>query len=151
MQRLKIAARQEGLMGFNGGCLCEAVRYRIDRTHLNAMHCYCGMCRKAHGSAFSTHVVVRPEQLSWTRGEQELVAYQSSADGFREFCSSCGTHVLVHGQTGDGNLALPAGTLDGDPPLRIMGHMYTEALVNWFEIKDALPQYERWPPGYGPV
>ena len=137
-------------MSFNGGCLCQAIRYKIERTHLNAMHCYCGMCRKAHGSAYSTHIVIRPDQLNWISGRDDLVPYESSVAMYREFCSRCGTHILVHGQTGDDNFAIPAGTLDGDPPLTIMGHMYTEELVNWCEISDNLPKYDRWPPGYGP-
>lgn len=113
------------------------------------MHCYCAMCRKAHGSAFSTHVVMRGEQLRWTRGGELLTAYESSPGAYREFCPHCGTHLLVHGQTGDASVAVPAGTLDGDPPLSLLGHMYTESLVSWHQITDGLPRYQRWPPGYG--
>ncbi len=136
-------------MAFDGGCLCGACRYAIERKYLNAMHCYCEMCRKAHGTAYSTHVVVKPGQLRWTEGEERLVAYESSPGAFREFCGRCGTHLRVHGQTGDDTLAVPVGTVDGDPPVTILGHMYTEARVSWFEIHDDLPQYDRWPPGFG--
>ena len=58
-------------MPFVGGCLCERMRYEIDRKHLNAMHCHCQMCRKAHGAAFSTHVMLHPDQrvrLRTTKG-----------------------------------------------------------------------------------
>ena len=137
-------------MAFTGGCLCGAFRYTIERKHLNAMHCYCDMCRKAHGTAFSTHAVVPPTQLAWADPSRELSTYESSPGAFREFCPNCGTHLLIHGQSGDGNLAIPAGTLDGDPPLTILGHMYTSELVSWHPIADDLPQYETWPPGFGP-
>ena len=134
-------------MAFQGGCLCGAIRYQINRKYLNAMHCYCDMCRKAHGTAFSTHVIVKPSQLQWLAGE--LTAYESSASAFREFCPHCGTHVLVHGQTGDDTLAIPAGTLDGDPQLTILGHMFVGELVGWYQITDQLPQHEAWPAGFG--
>jgi hypothetical protein len=134
---------------FAGGCLCGANRYEIDRRHLNAMHCYCEMCRKAHGTAFSTHLIVRPGQLRWISGG-DLIPYESSPDAYREFCPTCGTHLVVHGQSGDDTLAIPAGTLDGKPPVTIIGHMYTGELVPWYRITDDLPQHERWPPGYGP-
>ncbi len=137
-------------MPYSGGCLCGEMLYEIDRKHLNAMNCYCDMCRKAHGTAFSTHVVVRPDQLRWTREQSELTPYESSPGAYREFCSGCGTHLLVHGQSGDDTLAIPAGTLDGDPPLTIIGHMYTRELVSWYTIDDDLPQYDEWPPGFGP-
>jgi ADP-ribosyl-[dinitrogen reductase] hydrolase len=106
------------------------------------------MCRKAHGTALSTHLILRPDQLTWDAGG-DLEAYESSAGAYRAFCPSCGTHLLVHGQSGDGTVAIPAGTLDGKPPVTILGHMYVEELVPWHAIVDDLPRYERWPPGYG--
>jgi hypothetical protein len=137
-------------MTYSGGCLCGAIRYEIGRKHLNAMHCYCGMCRKAHGTAFSTHLVVRPDQLRWLPGNTARVAHESSPGAFREFCPDCGTHVLVHGQTGDDTVAVPAGTLDGNPQVTIIGHMYTAERVGWHAITDELPQHPGWPPGFGP-
>ena len=137
-------------MGFEGGCLCGAVRYRVERRYLNAIHCYCSMCRKAHGTAFSTHTLMRPDQLNWLAGKETLVPYASSPGGVRAFCPQCGTHVVVHGQSGDGSYAVPVGTLDGDPALTVSGHMFTADRVNWFEIQDDLPQHEGWPAGSGP-
>lgn len=137
-------------MSFDGGCLCGAVRFRVGRRHLNAMHCYCGMCRKAHGTAFSTHAMARPDQLEWLAGRNTLVEFESSPGAVRAFCPGCGTHILVHGQSGDDSYAIPAGTLDGDPPLTLVGHMFTADMVSWMCIDDDLPQYEGWPPGFGP-
>ena len=137
-------------MTFTGGCLCGSIRYEIQRKHLNAIHCYCAMCRKAHGTAFSTHVITRPDQLVWAQGKELLKSYESSPNAYREFCERCGTHILVHGQTGDDTRAIPAGTLDGDPALTIVGHMCTENQVSWFTISDDLPQHPQWPPGLGP-
>lgn len=141
---------QHPIMTFTGGCLCGRHRYGIERKHLNAMHCYCDMCRKAHGTAFSTHMIVRPTQLRWDDPELTLTSYESSPNAYREFCGKCGTHLLVHGQSGDDTLAVPAGTLDGDPPLTIIGHMYVGELAGWYTIPDDLPQHETWPAGYGP-
>jgi hypothetical protein len=137
-------------MSFPGSCLCGEVSYEIDRKHLNAMHCYCQMCRKAHGTAFSTHAIARPDQVRWISGKSKLTSFESSPGAFREFCPDCGTHILVYGQSGDDTIAIPAGTLDGDPDLTIVGHMYIEECVSWYDISDDLPQYRRWPPGFGP-
>ena len=135
---------------FTGRCLCGLHRYEIHRRSLNAMHCYCKMCQRAHGTAFSTHVIVSPKQLTWQTEASKLQSRASSPDAYREFCGNCGTHLLIHGQAGDKTCAIPAGTLDGAPRLNILGHMYTEAKVSWHEISDDLPQYKQWPPGYGP-
>ena len=138
-------------MSFTGGCLCGEMRYEIRRKFLTAIHCYCAMCRKAHGTAYSTHVAARPDQFAWLQGSKLLTPFESSPGAYREFCRSCGTHLLVHGQTGDGTLAIPAGTLDGNPQLTIVGHMFTRDRVSWFQIMDDHPQYEEWPPGFGPA
>lgn len=128
-----------------GGCLCGAVRYAVSRSHLSAVHCYCGMCRKAHGGAFSTHVPMRAEQFRLTQGELQRVA--SSAQGLREYCGRCGSHILVHGQTADDSVAVPLGTFDGDPEVSITGHIFVKDKVSWYTIADDYPQFEAWPPG----
>ncbi len=128
-----------------GGCLCGAVRFVVDRSHLSDINCYCEMCRKAHGGAFSTHVPMRREQFTLVQGE--LAVYASSAEGRREFCPHCGTHILVHGQTADGSVAVPAGTFDGDPPVSVTSHIFVRDRVSWHAIGDDLPQFEGWPPG----
>ena len=128
-----------------GGCLCGQVRYQITRSHLSAIHCYCGMCRKAHGGAFSTHAPMRADQFQLTRGELKTAA--SSEQGVRAFCVDCGSHILVHGQTTDGSVAVPLGTIDGDPEVSVTGHIFVKDKVSWFEIADALPQFVGWPAG----
>ena len=132
-------------MSFAGGCLCGAVRFSVSRSHLAGVHCYCDMCRKAHGGAFSTHVTMRRDQFALTRGTLKM--YPSSTQGRREFCADCGSHILVHGQTADASVAVPAGCFDGDPPVHITAHIFVAECVSWYEINDSLPQHAGWPPG----
>lgn len=136
-------------MSFTGRCLCGAVRYQINRQHLNAMHCHCRMCQQVHGGAYSTHLVVRTEQLEWLAGRESLTAYESSKDAYREFCPGCGSQMLIHGQTGDATLAIPAGTLDGDPPLTELGHMFADESRSWATTNPDQPRHSGWPPGFG--
>lgn len=137
-------------MSFDGGCLCGAVRYRINRTHLNAMHCHCSMCQRVHGGAYSTHVVMRPDQLEWLAGRDQLIAYESSTNAYREFCPTCGSQILIHGQTDDGALSVPAGSLDGDPPLTQLGHIFAADALHWARPPDNLPRHLSWPPDFAP-
>ena len=44
------------LMAFDGRCVFGQVHYRLTRRFLNAAHCCCSICRRAHGTGFSTHV-----------------------------------------------------------------------------------------------
>ena len=130
---------------FTGGCLCGSIRYSIDRKYLNAFNCYCGMCRKAHGGAFSTHALTRQDQITFSPDITAMHTYESSPGAFREFCPHCGTHLLIHGQTDDGSYAVPAGTLDGDPALTLVAHIFVADKVGWYQITDSLPQHAQWP------
>ena len=132
-------------MIYPGGCLCGSVRFEVARSFLAGVNCYCEMCRKAHGGAYSTHVAMRRDQLQLMQGE--LAVYESSSSGRREFCPRCGSHVLVHGQTADDSVAVPAGCFDGHPPVAVVSHIFVADCVEWHVINDDLPQYDRWPPG----
>lgn len=131
---------------FTGGCLCGEVRYAIHRKFLNAIHCHCSMCQRVHGGAYSTHLVFRPDQLTWLSGHEQLTAFESSENAFREFCRTCGSQMLIYGQTGDGTLSIPAGTLDGDPPITLLGHMFVDDRLAWAQPDPALPEHKGWPP-----
>jgi hypothetical protein len=139
------------MMGFRGGCLCGGIQFEIERQRLNAMHCHCSMCRKAHGTAFSTHVVAKIEQIRWIAGRDLLATYPSSEQGYRQFCRRCGSQIVAADQAGPGIVGIPIGTLEGDPPVRMLGHMYTSSKTSWAVIADDLPQYPEWPPGAGPA
>ena len=41
-----------------GGCLCGAVRYRIDAAPVEALYCHRRMCRQAHGAALVAWLTV---------------------------------------------------------------------------------------------
>ncbi|MBP6480251.1 MAG: hypothetical protein KA310_05325 [Pseudomonadales bacterium] len=40
------------------------------------------------------------------------------------------------------------GSIDGDPGVRPGEHIFVESRAAWYEITDALPQFEEWPPGF---
>lgn len=138
-------------MAFRGGCLCGGIRFEIERDRLSAVHCHCSMCRKAHGTGFSTHVVAKSGELHWLAGQDLLATYRSSEHGYRQFCRRCGSQMVAGDQAGPGILGIPVGTLDGDPEVRIRSHMYTSARASWVVIADDLPRYAEWPPGSGPA
>lgn len=111
------------LMAFEGRCVFGQIHYRLTRRILNAAHCYCSICRRAHGTGFSTHVASRPDQLRFPTGT--LIDYESSPSAVRSFFPHCSRRTLIPGQSGGRDFAIPAGTLDG------------------------LPQHQGWPPGFG--
>jgi hypothetical protein len=108
------------------------------------------MCRKFHGAAFGTVVSAKREEFRWVKGRDLVARYRSSPGFERCFCRVCGSPVP--GDSGGGpQIFLPAGGIDDDPGLKPMAHIFVGSKAPWFEITDALPQFEEWPPGYEPT
>jgi hypothetical protein len=46
-------------------------------------------------------------------------------------------------------VVVPAGSLDGDPGAREVAHIFVGSKAPWYEMVDALPRFEEYPPGQG--
>jgi hypothetical protein len=135
-------------MAIRGSCLCGAVRYEITGSFEAIGHCHCSMCRKSHGAAFATWGIINPGQFRWTSGVEFVEGYESSPGKERCFCKKCGS-PLVSTHSGKGT-EVAWGTVDGDPGVRRGEHIFVGSKAPWYEIADALPQFEQWPPGMEP-
>ncbi|HEX9773463.1 MAG TPA: GFA family protein [Steroidobacteraceae bacterium] len=124
-----------------GSCLCGKIRYQIDGTLGPAGHCHCSMCRKAHGAAFGTYSRVRWRDFRFTSGEDQVRRYASSPGIARSFCGSCGSTLQYLTESTSESFALALGTLDDDPGVRPVSHIFVGSKAPWFEITDTLPQY----------
>lgn len=134
-------------MSVIGTCLCGAVRYEIDGPFVMMLHCHCSMCRKHHGAAFATFVAAPLAGLRWLAGEEEIVHYASSAQGVRSFCPHCGSVAPTIMEAMD-QVVVPAGNLQGELGIEPQGHIFAGSKAPWYEITDALPQYEAYPPEF---
>ena len=135
-------------MKFQGGCLCRGIRYEIDGPLTGVNNCHCSMCRRFHGAAFSTYAKVTAEHFHWLSGQELLTGYETSPGIGWAFCRVCGSSLGIPVQ---GKLSeITLGTLDGDPGVRPTEHIFVGSKAAWFEINDALPQHDTWPPGRTP-
>lgn len=132
-------------MPLRGSCLCGAVRYEIDGPLSNVLNCHCGMCRKAHSAAFRTRASVAAEDFRFISGEEFLTRYESSPGTFRCFCSRCGSGVVSMFTDNPGVYGFPLGTLDDDPGVKPVAHLYVASKAPWHEITDTLPQFDGAP------
>ena len=132
-----------------GSCLCGGVRYQIDGEVGPMAHCYCSMCRKQHGTSFATYVGVQASDFRWVKGEDLVAAYQSSPGLRRGFCRICGSNLPIPDPAAQ-TFFIPAGTLDDDPGVRPAAHIFVASRAPWVEISDDLPQFDAYPPGFGP-
>jgi len=128
-----------------GSCLCGEVVYEIDGPLQHTHHCHCQYCRKSHGTQCATGSLAASAGRRWLRGESSIVRYESSPGFHRWFCVRCGSPLP--GDDIGGLLFVPLGNLDGDPGVRPAFHMFAKAKAPWWEIRDALPAFDGFPPG----
>ena len=127
-----------------GGCLCGAVRYRVDGPLDPVVACHCTQCRRwtgHHAAATSA----RREDVAVTG----TVAWYESTPGVirRGFCPVCGSS-LFWDRLSSARLDIWSGTIDGPTGLRLVGHIYVADKGDYYAIADGLPQAaacDPWP------
>jgi hypothetical protein len=132
-----------------GACLCGAVRFAIAPPYRWFAHCHCSLCRKHHGTLFSTGLGAGRDRLEWLGATNDVVRYRASDAFERPFCRHCGS--TVPGVSHDERFwHVPAGLLDGDPGARPRSHIFVASKSPLHELADALPKHAAYPPGIDP-
>jgi hypothetical protein len=129
----------------HASCLCGDVSWDVEAPLRSLSHCHCSRCRKQHGVAFASYVMA-PASGYRMQGEERVSAWESSPGFFRRFCRRCGSPVP--GAPQGGFAVVPAGNFDGDPGIRPMLHIFVASKAPWYEIPDALPRFDAYPPGF---
>ena len=104
-------------MVHEGGCLCGALRYRVEGEPARSSVCSCTGCQRRTGSAFGFGAYFKAEQVKILRGSTNVYEHRSDESGrwLRfEFCPKCGTHATWTAESLPGMRAIGVGTLD-DP------------------------------------
>jgi hypothetical protein len=129
--------------GFEGGCLCGAIRYRLQGAPDWSAHCHCRSCQKATGAAFATWVGVKKEKFQVIVGQPTIC--NSSPGVERSFCGRCGTSLTyVAEERWPGEVGVLAATLDDPAVAAPRAHVYVEHRLPWVKLADGLPTHERF-------
>jgi hypothetical protein len=116
-----------------GGCLCGAVRYRVDGEPTHVGRCHCADCRKESGSAFTVYA-------QWPRDRFALEGELATYDG-RSFCPRCGSRLGCFGPEGDVEIRI--GTLDDAPfELKPEAEIWIKRREPWLGTVEGASQHE---------
>lgn len=124
-----------------GGCLCGAVRYRIDAAPLWTAYCHCRSCRRATGAPVAAFVGAAASSVTFTSGDRAI--HESSPGVRRGFCASCGTPLTYESYEAPGEIHFYTGTCDDPDSLPPARHVWCEAALAWFDTDDALVRHAR--------
>ena len=127
-----------------GGCLCGAVRYRVEGPPLLSEYCHCGKCRRAGGAPVVVWADLPREKFVLLRGEP--AQYASSPGVKRGFCAQCGSSLTFQNGENPPFLSVTVGTLDDPGKVAPMEHIFSADRLPWLEIGDDLPRH----PGSAP-
>ncbi len=115
-------------------CLCGDIRIEISAPLGAVTACHCTQCRKITGH-HSAAVPVAWQALTVTG---DITWFESSEAARRGFCGICGSNLFWDGP--GTHLSIFAGTLDGDPGVRLAGHIFCADKGAYYEIEGDLPK-----------
>ncbi len=118
----------------SGSCLCGKITFEFDFPSLWCAHCYCSLCRKAHGAGLVTWIGVPELQFRLTSDSATLRSFASSAQATREFCSSCGSSLFFRSGKWPGEVHIALACLDTPADRHPQTNVFTDNHVPWLEL-----------------
>jgi hypothetical protein len=124
----------------HGGCLCGAVRYRIDGPLREVVVCHCSRCRRTHG-----HVAAYSDcaTADLTVSEDASLRWYVADRRRRGFCSGCGASLFWRSDEDPQTTAVTAGTLDPPTGLRTVAHIFTATPGDYYASAGEGERYEQ--------
>jgi hypothetical protein len=130
-----------------GTCLCGLVEFEVAPPYRWSAHCHCSICRRHHGSLFSTSLGVAAQRFRWLRGADAIVSFRATPAFERPFCRACGSKLPGLSQWSE-LVNVPAGTVEPQAGDRLepRSHIFAGSRSPHCEIRDELPQFDAYPP-----
>ena len=132
-------------MTAKGGCLCGAVRYRIETGIGPAGYCHCADCRKLTGGPFGISAPVATDGFFIDTGK--LGKFTKCGDSGREltrhFCSDCGSPIFTSAPAHPQTVYIKGGTLDDPSLIAPALEAWCSSKVEWARIPLNLRQFSK--------
>jgi len=130
-----------GDAGYDSGCFCGGVRYRITAAPQSSFVCHCVSCRRAAGAQSVAWLTVSSGDFSFVFGEP--VEYRSSPGVTRTFCGGCGTSLTYRHDEDPDSVDVTTASLDRTDEFPPEYHVWMEDKVGWESVEDGLPRFQR--------
>ncbi len=126
-----------------GQCHCGAISYEMPAEVVYHALCHCQDCRR-HSGAPAVAWGLIPRDALQLNGEPQV--YQSSENGRRHFCGTCGSSLFYSNeQVFPGMIDVMTATLDDPDAIPMQLHVQTAEQIGWMKTAHELPAFERYP------
>lgn len=119
-----------------GGCLCGAVRYRVEGRPSESGICHCRSCRRTASAPTLPYLVFPAKAFAFTKGSP--AAFHSSPHVTRSFCGQCGSPLTYRTEERPDCVEVMTCSLD-DPAAFPPGlHIWVSHSLSWDRMGDGL-------------
>ncbi|RED15482.1 GFA family protein [Parasphingopyxis lamellibrachiae] len=129
-----------------GGCLCGAVRYRIEEDAPPCYACHCTDCQTHSGSAFALQMPVFASKFSIEgevlKADSDLPSGQTSTI---HACAKCLVRLYAAVSNRPGLFTVRAGTLDDSDRLSPVAHIWVRSKQEWVVLPQDSRMFEEMP------
>jgi hypothetical protein len=126
-----------------GGCSCDATRYRLASEPLFVNCCHCLNCQRQTGSAFVINALIEADRVEVTAGEPERVDVPRDDGSVQQVyrCPECRI-ALYSVYTRPQILFVRGGTLDEPSSIAPDAHIFTRSKLPWVVLPEGVPAFE---------
>jgi hypothetical protein len=128
-----------------GGCLCGAIRMRVNREAvLSAHHCHCRDCQRTTGAAATTFFIIALTDFELLQGSPKTFSVKgtSGATIARSFCGDCGSPVFSDTSLMEGMRFVKAGAMDDASWVKPVSTFWAGSAQPWGHVDPDIEKFE---------
>ncbi|WP_163560041.1 GFA family protein [Halomonas sp. NO4] len=80
---------------YRGGCFCGAVQVEVTGEPAGMGYCHCESCRQWSAGPVNAFTLWKPDAVRITQGADNLASYSRTPASRRQWCQTCGGHVMT--------------------------------------------------------
>ena len=130
--------------GFEGGCSCGAVRYRLTTEPMFVHCCHCRDCQKQTGGAFAINALIETDRIEVIAGEPRPISMPTDSGRPHDIhrCPTCQTAVWSDYGRRPALRFVRVATLDDPTAIKPDVHIFTRSKLPWVRLPDGVPAFE---------
>ncbi len=133
-------------MSVTGRCYCGEISYQAEGEPLMRAQCHCRECQYISGGMPNVIMGFAADGFAYTSGQVKVHKREhAETPAHREFCPSCGTHILTRPAGLDHMVIIKVGTLD-DPDLFGQAELALQLAdkQSFHSVPEGIPAFQRW-------